>query len=329
MGILLYQKFNGEKFAAQGEWQKTSMDQISDKRFFIANHDHSSCYSFSESNSIDGVRIKDEIHLAIKKSSNNVVLSEQKFKSELSNFQQEMTAQSIRKAIFSRVEQIKGTIDANTVFNSLCEKYREKAFIYLIAAQDFGVWVGATPEVLIQGEKKHFVTMALAGTKPDASSEWTSKEIEEQNMVREFIRSTLTNLNVTQLSETEVETVFSGSVYHLSSRFEFNLDPLKVINIIRKLHPTSAVCGLPRDKAMRLIRSKEPHQRKFYTGTLGWVNNQEAQTFVNLRCMEVFENSADLYVGGGITKDSNIEKEWQETLIKANTLKSVIETHLP
>jgi isochorismate synthase len=322
MGILLYQKFNGEKSAEKGNWQASSMDQIVEKRFFVANHNLSACFTFFSESTIDETEIKEEIDSAIKEKSTNFLLSEQSYKKLLESFQQEMNNRNIQKAIFSRVERVNGSFDAYDVYESLCQKYKGKAFIYLIASHDFGVWVGATPEVLIQGKENDFATVALAGTKADRSTQWTSKEIEEQNMVSQFIRSSLLNLRATNLEESPVETVFSGSVYHLSSRFQFATT--EVLRFIRQLHPTPAVCGLPRDSAQKLIDEKEPHQRKFYTGVLGWLNQQNVQTFVNLRCMEVYKGSADLYVGGGITKDSVIENEWEETLIKADTLKTVM-----
>jgi isochorismate synthase len=96
------------------------------------------------------------------------------------------------------------------------------------------------------------------------------------------------------------------------------------------LHPTPAVCGLPKNEALSFILEHEIHNREFYSGFLGPVNmtsgrgRNSSSLYVNLRCMKLRENTAILYAGCGITVESEPEKEWQETELKANTLLSVI-----
>ena len=101
--------------------------------------------------------------------------------------------------------------------------------------------------------------------------------------------------------------------------------------LLNKLHPTPAVCGLPKETAKNFILEHEGYDRSFYTGFLGEINlnsggEKSANThlFVNLRCMELFEDKAVLFVGGGITNDSNNEKEWEETVAKSSTMKAIL-----
>ena len=120
-------------------------------------------------------------------------------------------------------------------------------------------------------------------------------------------------------------------------RLQYVADPWKILggqhralnsslkDLIRKLHPTPAVCGLPRDKAKEFIIKNENYNREFYTGFLGEITNTDSSLFVNLRCMKLEENIANIYVGGGITKDSNSKQEWLETVSKTQTMKSVLE----
>ena len=95
-------------------------------------------------------------------------------------------------------------------------------------------------------------------------------------------------------------------------------------------HPTPAVCGLPAKKAKNFILENENYNREFYSGFLGEINipkstkNKKSHLFVNLRCMSLENNIARIYVGGGITKDSIPEKEWEETVSKSFTMKSVL-----
>jgi isochorismate synthase len=83
---------------------------------------------------------------------------------------------------------------------------------------------------------------------------------------------------------------------------------------------------MPQEKAKQFILKNEPYNREFYTGYLGEINNQKKSwLFVNLRCMQIYYQNFKIYVGGGITKDSKAEKEWEETELKSRTLLSVIE----
>ena len=83
---------------------------------------------------------------------------------------------------------------------------------------------------------------------------------------------------------------------------------------------------MPKEAAAKFISENEAHARKYYSGFIGPVNNnQDTHLFVNLRCMEIFKGHAVLYAGAGITEDSNPEKEWLETEMKFNTLLNVID----
>ena len=116
--------------------------------------------------------------------------------------------------------------------------------------------------------------------------------------------------------------------------------------IILALHPTPAVCGLPKELAKDFILRNEKHKRQYYTGFLGELNfkeeiirpstrkNQENRAYrtlknrtslyVNLRCMEIRGNRVSIFVGGGITKESVPEMEWEETKDKTRTMLNII-----
>ena len=86
--------------------------------------------------------------------------------------------------------------------------------------------------------------------------------------------------------------------------------------------------GVPPDKGPSktpdIIKELEEHDRELYCGFLGELNDKKTELYINLRCAKVFKNSLNLYVGGGITNKSEIEKEFEETKIKSQTLLSVI-----
>ena len=87
------------------------------------------------------------------------------------------------------------------------------------------------------------------------------------------------------------------------------------------MHPTPAIAGTPTDIAVSYINNIESHNRRYYGGYVGPVDeNGEFDFFVNLRSLEFSGNDYCIYVGGGLTADSDAEKEWQETAEKAKTL---------
>lgn len=210
---------------------------------------------------------------------------------------------------------------------SLCTAHPH-AFVYLVHLPPFGMWMGASPEILISCNGKRCHTMALAGTRPAGSyNRWGEKELEEQAIVTRYIQEVIIGQNVQNLRVSEPFTSRSGQVEHLCTSFDFDLhNPKGLASLLQQLHPTPAVCGIPSEKAKQLISKYEPHGREYYTGFLGPINfNQKTELFVNLRCMKITSEQMILFSGGGITKDSVPEQEWKESTLKARTLLAVIE----
>ena len=90
--------------------------------------------------------------------------------------------------------------------------------------------------------------------------------------------------------------------------------------LLKHLHPTPAVAGLPKKVAQQYIAAAESHERKLYTGIIGRATEGAQKLFVNLRCGSVIDQHLYCYVGGGFTPDSVAELEWEETENKSQTL---------
>jgi isochorismate synthase len=225
--------------------------------------------------------------------------------------------------------------DLTQNFKKLCEVYTN-ALVSLVSIPDRGTWLGASPEVLISVDKdKNFHTVALAGTQPYneeiklSEVAWKQKEIEEQAMVSRYIINCFKKIRLRDFEEVGPKTAIAGNLLHLKTDFEVDMIATEFPKLgsvmLKLLHPTSAVCGMPKEPAMEFLLSNEKHQRSFFSGYLGPVNiNKEINIFVNLRCMQLTKNRAILYAGAGVTADSIPEKEWNETEIKCKTLLSVI-----
>lgn len=254
---------------------------------------------------------------------------------------------ALQKVVLSRCESVNLEIHSPiTIFKKLIALY-PNAFVYCWFHPKVGLWLGATPETLVQINGRRFKTMALAGTQSFHGTldvEWKAKEREEQQFVTDFITERLKD-TINELHISKPSTIKAGALLHLQSNIS-GIISTDLKDIVQKLHPTPAVCGLPVASSKQFITDNETYNREYYTGFLGELNVQEKKTrntnrrnvennayavvsnsshlYVNLRCMQIKTDKALIYVGGGITKDSSEEKEWEETVSKAETMKHVL-----
>lgn len=265
------------------------------------------------------------------------VISESDFEQSVRQAVQEIAHGTFRKVVLSRNKQVAlpNDFDLIATFKKLCHLHSH-ALVSIISSSYTGTWIGATPEILVSVDtRKVFRTMALAGTQPKGAitnlseAMWTQKEIEEQALVSRYIINCLKKIRVREFEEVGPKTVASGNLLHLRTDFEIDMTEINFPQLgtvmLELLHPTSAVCGMPKDNALQFILNNEKYNRELYSGYLGEVNIAGASNlFVNLRCMQVFDRKAILYAGAGITQDSNAEKEWKETEMKMEAMRQVI-----
>jgi len=232
------------------------------------------------------------------------------------------------KIVISRQEEVLlSSFDMITVFKTMLNAYLN-AYVYVWYHPKVGLWLGATPETLLKVNGLEFNTMSLAGTQVYNGTlevEWGAKELEEQQMVSDFIKKNLEN-NVKQFKFSETETAKAGKLLHLRNKISGELNSKEDIGkLVHLLHPTPAVCGLPQEQSKIFIIENENYNRSFYTGYLGTLNiENQSSLYVNLRCFNIVDNKAYVYVGGGVTESSVPELEWKETVAKSQTIKSVL-----
>lgn len=235
-----------------------------------------------------------------------------------------------RKLVLSRstVQPVDSTFSPLATFIKACNSY-PRMMISLCHTPSSGTWIGSTPEIILSGHEKEWHTVALAGTMPMQGevmpTEWSKKNKEEQAFVGEYIRKTVKKFG-SKLTEKGPYTARAGQLVHLKTDFYFQLkDTGHLGNVLQELHPTPAVCGLPKEEAYQFILQTEPHDRLFYSGIIGWIDPEGDTTlYVNLRCMHLEKNTATLYAGGGILPDSTADAEWEETQQKMNTMRHIL-----
>lgn len=224
------------------------------------------------------------------------------------------------KIVYSRrkITNFDKALNLKKTFENLCNSY-PNAFRYIFE-KDGICWMGAFSELLGKYDKQtgNFQTMSLAGTLP-VNEEWSKKEIEEQKPVTDFIAQTLEKY-AENIKISETYDHISGNIKHLRTDFSANISSENLDKIISELHPTPAVCGIPKDFCTNIIEEFEKYPRELYSGYTKIETEKEVQYFVNLRCAKIFKNSIHAFVGGGITAESNPEKEWRETELKSQAI---------
>lgn len=248
----------------------------------------------------------------------------------------EIASGSFQKAVLSRIQLVEGAfVDMLPgMYQTLCAAH-PNAFSYIFQ-QEGQLWMGASPEPLIRLREGRLSTISLAGTRSFAEEHleldrWTLKEVLEQEYVTRFIHDAIRSFQIRDYRVSSPYVQKAGSLLHLRTDFSLDASLLqgRLWEFITAMHPTPAVAGQPKDEAVSFIRSLEPHKRDYYTGFLGPLGeNGQMDLFVNLRCMRIAAAHLALYVGGGITLESNAEDEWDETMLKTRSLLLPLEPFL-
>ncbi len=250
---------------------------------------------------------------------------------------QAIEAGTLEKIVAARTKMIPVPIefDLGKTLAKLLASYPH-SFVNFFHLPGIGTWIGASPEVLIETKGDYFHTMSLAGTQPAQgdnplkSAAWTQKEIEEQDLVSRYIVDCFKTIRLREYEEHGPKTVLAGNLLHLRSDFRVNMQTTGFTNLgtvmLELLHPTSAVCGMPRKEALSFLKTEEGWDRSFYAGFIGPVGiEQETSIYVNLRTASLHQTHALLYAGAGVTEDSVPEKEWEETELKCEIIGKFIQ----
>lgn len=232
----------------------------------------------------------------------------------------------LQKLVYSRLEKVtNNNSDLGVLFLKLKKEY-PNAFTFIYNIPNKGCWMGASPELLLRKKGAFIETVALAGTQAVVDSNrpvvWGQKEIDEQAFIKDFVRNQLRAFSL-DFKEFPTETKVAGQVCHIFNSYEIT-NVKSPAELILALHPGPAISGSPKSLAIQTINEMENHNRKYYTGYLGELKNDNFELYINLRSMEISEDAFYIYLGGGITKDSIAVDEWIETELKSQTMKSVI-----
>ena len=214
------------------------------------------------------------------------------------------------------------------------EKQNQGCYHFLWAEHLHSVFVGSTPERLFAREYNLLLTEALAGTASVSESEeetlsqanWLlndEKNLKENWLVVEDISQNLRK-QVESFDVSNVELKPLRKVQHLIRKIRANLTAHYAdVNILKAIHPTAAVSGLPQQQAKMILSEIETFDRGWYAGTLGMMSDACSEFCVAIRSAFIEDHRIRVFAGAGIVAGSQPLEEWKEIERKAAGLISL------
>ncbi len=245
-----------------------------------------------------------------------------------------LQSEELAKVVLARAVQVineQREFDPLTVLSRLRHNYPAARIFALQRGERF--FLGATPEPLIYGADGEIGTVALAGSAPRGKDETgdqhlgeellrSAKNQGEHRVVVTTIERALTAL-CSHVSVAETPRLLKlRNIQHLETPITGTLLPeYSLLDVLAELHPTPAVGGYPRERALALIRDNERLDRGWYAGPIGWIGmHNDGEFAVALRSALLEGQKATLFAGCGIVADSDPESEYTESCLKLQVM---------
>ena len=240
--------------------------------------------------------------------------------------------EELAKVVLSRVCEMRTdngqTVDIDTALAYLDHHY-PACYRFLFEPRPGHAFYGATPELLAQVHGTTLTTMGLAGSERRGKTAEedevygqalldSAKDRYEHDVVVQALRQRLAPLTTNLSMPAEPELYKLSNIQHLFTPVIGTLhQPHGVLPLIKQLHPTPALGGSPRPRAMQFIQTHEPVPRGWYAAPIGWIDHQLDGTFgVAIRSAVAQDDRVWAYAGAGIVAESIPDKEWTETALK-------------
>lgn len=194
--------------------------------------------------------------------------------------------------------------------------------------KDGRTFVGASPEILVRHRGSEILSYALAGTAPkDGPNAWTkeqlltnTKNIVEHNIVRDRIVNTMKQITP-DVTVGETGIMELSHLYHLRTIIIAKDSTKSLVEWAKILHPTPALGGEPREKALALLQEYESHERGMYAAPFGFMKDMgDGIVVVAIRSALIMDNVLYAYAGCGVVADSDADEEYAETNNKMRTI---------
>lgn len=195
-----------------------------------------------------------------------------------------------------------------------------------------------SPERFIQITGNHVETRPIKGTRPRSNN--PDEDLAYSNGLLTSDKDRAENLMIVDLMRNDLSKCCEGvkvsklfqlqsfaNVHHLVSIIVAKLKPSKsAVDVLRNCFPGGSITGAPKLRAMQIIEELEPHRRGLYCGAIGYIGfDGDMDTNIAIRTAVISKNQLSFYAGGGIVADSELDKEYNETLDKASNLLTVMQ----
>ncbi|XEG68826.1 isochorismate synthase MenF [Edwardsiella tarda] len=212
-----------------------------------------------------------------------------------------------------------------------------RCYHFMLALAPHHAFLGSSPERLYRRIGRKLETEALAGTvargendeQCRANAIWLMQDGKNQHenllVVDDICQRLRGSAGAPTLEVMAAEIVALRKVQHLRRTIHVTLNQQDDADCLRRLQPTAAVAGLPREPARRFIMQDEPFDRGWYAGSAGYLSLARAEFAVALRSALIVERQIHLYAGAGIVAGSDPQQEWQEIENKAAGLRTLLE----
>jgi menaquinone-specific isochorismate synthase len=201
------------------------------------------------------------------------------------------------------------------LFHFLKQK-NPNSFVFAIILNENLAFIGATPEKLFLRNEKKIQFEALAGTLPSSDEKrllTDKKLLKEFQFVKQNLTDQLQKICKPFRIDQKIFIKKAGNVSHLHYPFFLELnESISDLELIRYLHPTPAIGGMPKDEALRFIETFEPFDRGLYAGTIGILDPKKSEVYVSIRSALLSDNQLHVFAGAGIVKESDPLLEWKE-----------------
>ncbi|MFZ6030203.1 MAG: isochorismate synthase [Chloroflexota bacterium] len=242
---------------------------------------------------------------------------------------QQAAAGQLQKVVLARALKVTFEHEPSlvTAFAHLVARYPGTYRFYFEPSPGH-VFLGATPELLLQVQGKQLDTIALAGSAPRGSTPEEDRSLgadllacpknrREQAIVVERICDDLKPLceSFQFLKAPRLRQL--PNIQHLETPITARLKRPGILTPAEALHPTPALAGQPRQVALAMLRQYEPVTRGAYGAPIGWVTpDGDGRLAVAIRSGIFCGRVGRLYAGSGILAESQPDKEWEETALK-------------
>ncbi|MEW9677069.1 isochorismate synthase [Lentibacillus sp. L22] len=264
-------------------------------------------------------------------------IAPQQWKEQVRQATEEIKQQHAEKIVLAREMRLTFSkqVEVTPVLDKLLSS-QTNSYVFAFEHGD-DCFVGATPERLVKLEQEQLLSTCLAGTAPRGTTPVQDKEIgrtllqdTKNREEHDFVVKMIGNAIKPYCSRVDIP---NNPVIYPLKNLQHLYTPVKatlkqghsIFEIVKALHPTPALGGVPREKSLTFIREHELLERGWYGAPVGWLDsNRNGEFAVAIRSGLVQGNEASIFAGCGVVKDSDPEAEYEETLIKFTPMLSVL-----